>query len=692
MSQKRRSRRAAERSAPAAASRDSVWGLRITAVVLAVLGVIPTANYVTTGTGLPWWSHAVKLWLVWALVVALIALALGKTIPDRIESAFAWGERMLLAPSSRMFAALLGGVTVVLCVFFGWRLFALEPVVGDEFAQRWQAHLLAMGHLSVLANAHPEFFSTVQTLEVNGRLFSQFPVGGPALLSIGELLRMPWLINPILAGVAAIALYYFVAAFADEVTARISALLFALSPFVLFMSGSQMNHAGTLACVLVALATLPRWLAAEDAKHAGWASAVIGASLGIAATIRPFDAAVVALVIGVFQLHAIRSKPMLWRSLIVQFAAGTLPVLMLLATNAATVGNPFTFAYDALNGPEHRPGFHMTPLGFEHTPVRGLYMASAYLMKLDVGLFGWPVPAILVIVATLALQRRANKWDYLLLAILLGLILGYGAYWSESYFVGPRFLYVAVPVFVYYTARLTPVLRERIRMSWLRSATLLLVPLWLLAAWLIPSGEKQLFGVQQLVEAYKVRPVARTIGRAVHSAGIKHAVVFLPEGWHSRLASRLRALGVRPLAAEQIVGQMDACRLQHALDAAESLPQATAGARAQSVMDSLLVDVPATPLAQQPPSEQLALVRGRAMSFDCQRELAQTMSYGVMLAAMLPYVDLDASGRFGGDIVYARDFGNRNALLKAQYGDRAWYVAQASDVNGQLKVSLLPVQ
>ena len=280
-----------------------------TAVVLAVLGIVPMANFVTDGVGLPWYGAAIRQWLVGTVIIASVALAAGKTMPDRVEAAFAWAERVLLAPSSRVFAALVGVATCVLSLYFGWRLFSLEPVVGDEFAQRWQAHLLATGHLSALAGAHAEFFSTIQTLELKGRWFSQFPIGGPAILSVGELLRAPWLINPVLAGVAAIALYDFVASIADEVTARVSAMLFALSPFVLFMSGSQMNHVGTLTCLLLALAALARWLASESASRARWTSAVIGASLGVAATIRPFDAAVVALVIGVFQLHAIRAKP-----------------------------------------------------------------------------------------------------------------------------------------------------------------------------------------------------------------------------------------------------------------------------------------------------------------------------------------------------------------------------------------------
>jgi hypothetical protein len=560
--------------------------------------------------------------------------------------------------------------------------------VGDEFAQRWQAHLLAHGHLSVLGDPQSEFFSTIQTLEVRGRVFSQFPVGGPALLAVGLLAGVPWLVNPLLAGVAAVALYDFVSRISDELTARVSAVLFALSPFVLFMSGSEMNHTGTLACILIALAALARWTMATEIKRASWASLVIGASLGVAATIRPFDAAVVAAMMGVFQLVVIRAKPWLLRSLIVQCIAGLIPVALLFATNAATVGQPFAFAYDVLNGPEHRPGFHMTPLGFEHTPRRGLYMISAYLMKLDVGLFGWPVPAMLVIAATLACLRHATRWDNLLIATLGGLMIGYGAYWSESYHVGPRFLFAAVPVFVYYTARMTTTVRSRIERPWLRASVLALVPLWLIVAWLIPPHERVYFGVRQLTQSYTMSAAAPAIRSAVKSAGLTRALVFLDEGWHSRMASRLRTLGVRPLAAEQIVAQADACRLQHALDAADSLGASRAGERAGLVMNAVESDAAARQLAQQPPSEQLAMVPGRPLSPDCVAEANRMASHGVSLAAMLPYVDVDSAGRLGGDVLYARDFGARNALLQRRYGDRAWYAARASTVDGKLNVTL----
>ena len=48
-------------------------------------------------------------------------------------------------------------------------------------------------------------------------------------------------------------------------------------------------------------------------------------------------------------------------------------------------------------------------------------------------------------------------------------------------------------------------------------------------------------------------------------------------------------------------------------------------------MTALRDDAPASPLAQQPPSDQIAIVRNRSMSADCQAELAQTLSRGVML-------------------------------------------------------------
>ena len=117
-----------------------------------------------------------------------------------------------------------------------------------------------------------------------------------------------------------------------------------------------------------------------------------------AAAIRPYDAALVGVVVGVFQLTNARTS-LHRRSLAVQIAAGAIPLAVLLLANARTMGNPFLFAYDALNGPEHRPGFHMTPRGFVLTPTIGLIQTSGKLLRLSTALFEWPVPALALVAA-----------------------------------------------------------------------------------------------------------------------------------------------------------------------------------------------------------------------------------------------------------------------------------------------------
>lgn len=679
--------------APAPEASGGLWTLRVAAVVLTVAGVVPLANLITTGAGLPWWRAAVEQWLVWGAVVGGVALALARLFGTHMEALIARGMRILLAPGSRMFALFAFGITLLLALYFGWRLFGWQPAVGDEFSQRWQALLLRSGRLFARSEPHGEFFSTIETLDVQGRWFAQFPMGWSAILSIGVLIGTPWLVNPVLAGLAAIAVYQFARATGDEVTARVTTLLFTISPFIIFMAGSQMNHIAALACVWMALAALARWTAADDIASAGRPAALIGLGVGLAATIRPFDAAVVACMIAVFQIRIAMRKRWLVRSIALQCAVAVIPVVLVLAANWATTGAPLPFAYDVLNGPEHRPGFHLTPLGFDHTPRRGLYIVSAYLMKLDVGLLGWPVPAMLLVAGSLALQRRASAWDQLLLAILGAVLLGYMSYWSESYFVGPRFLISVAPIFLLYIARLPAALRERITSPTLRTAAALLVPLWITVALTTPATEGRLYGVREIARLYDMRAQSGPpIAAAVARAGLTKAVIFLPEGWHARIAARLRALGMRPLLVERIVSQEDACTLQQYLDAADQLPATVSvGERANLIMQRLERSEPARKLAGLPPSDQLSLVPGRRLTADCVAELEHARSLGVSVAEMLPHQQIGVNGELAG-VVYARDFGHRNERLRDRFGDRPWFLARVSGVQGSLEVTLDPLR
>lgn len=673
--------------APSAGPR---WALRAMALVLIALGIVPTANYLTMAEPQRWWAPAVRHWLVWGIGIGGLALLLGRLAPERCESFRADVERHLRRPSARAFAALVAGLTCALGVFFGWLLFHFRAATIDELSEQWQAHILTSGHLVARAEPHPEFFSTMQTVAFHGRWFSHFPIGGPLLQAVGQLLHLPWLVNPLLAAVAAVAVYRFAAAVGTELQARAATLLFAVAPFVLFVAASKLDHVGTLAAVWIALAALPRWHAATSTRDTNRAAMVVGLGLGAATMIRPYDGLLATIAVGCFQVATCGRSAVRWRSLLVQALAGAIPIAVLLAANRAMTGHPLTFAYDVLNGPEHRPGFHPSPLGFEHTPRHGVYLISSYLMRLNAALLGWPVPIVGVAAAVLLLQRRASRWDLLLLAVLGATLVGYFLYWGEGSFNGPRFLYTVVPVFLIFIARLPSVLRDRVRSPRLRAAAALLVPLWCLAAWWAPLGIQQPFGVWTLAaHAQQGGATTPLIVDAVQRRHLSNALVFVSDGLHARLTARLRAIGTPPFIAQTIVGHYDACDVMRRLDDAER-GHATADQQLESVLRILDEESPATPVPGLSAMEQLALVPDRDIPPSCKAELGRAVAFGADMARLLPLVALDSTGRLGGDVVYARDFGARNELLRDRFANRAWYTVRAAPSGDSVAVVLEP--
>lgn len=668
-----------------------VWPLRLAGLVLALLGIVPMANLVAQGDGLAWWGPSVRLWIVWTAITVIAAFAIARLMPDTCDQAIEMAHRWLLRPSAVAFAIIVGACTTVLALVLSWKTFHFQPVTIDELSVQLQARLLAHGRLFALAEPHPEFFGTMQTLSSDGRWFTHFPIGASALLSPGMALGAPWLVNPILAGVAACIVYAFARRATSESHARATALLFALSPFVLFMAATQLDHVGALVFIWLAIANLPGWRSAPDLAGASKRAALIGASIGVAASIRPYDTALMALVIGIFQLRFVWGNPVLGRSLVAQVVAGLVPVAVLLACNSATTGHPLTFAYDLLNGAQHRPGFHVDPFGLVHTPRRGLFNISAYLMRLDIALLAWPVPALVIVVVVLAWQRRAESWDYLLLGAMGAILVGYWAYWGEGRSPGPRFLFTVAPVFLLYVARLPAVLRERAHGELTRRASTVLLPVWLLSAWLSPPMTAQPFGVWTLSRRLAERDVATPLVLdAVDRQHLAHAVVFVDDGWHARLASRLRSLGAAPFMAQRIVGNYDACMLQQLLDSAEHTPSLMAR-QSHFVFGALDRASGAPPIPGLPALEQLALDPARPRTVVCEEGLQTARSNGLDLARFLPLQSPDSLGRLGGDVVYVRDHGERNRLLRTRFGDRSWYRARLERVNGQLSATLVPI-
>lgn len=641
------------------------------AAVLAALGLCPAANLISGGPYIPWWAAAVREWLVTGTAIVLAALGFGRIFGERIDGAMAAARALVLRPSPRAFQACLALLVLALTAAFSIYCFAREPFSRDEVAQRFHAHILLGGHLFAVGEPHPEFFSAAGVVNRAGRWYSMYPIGGPALLAGGMALHASWLVNPVLTALAACALYRFAAAVFGEWPARASALLFALSPFVLIMGASEMNHVGALAFAMLALAALPVWAAAPDGKAA--AAAVIGLGVGAMATIRPLDGVAVAVAIGLFQLAVVAREPARARSLVVQLAVGALPIAWLLYVNARTTGHPFLFAYDALYGPGQRLGFHADPQGILLTPLRALTMASANLMRLNRYLFEWPLPGVLVIVAGLIAMRRPTRWDILLLGLIAAVVAAYGSYWAaDSFFAGPRFLYTAVPAFIILAARAPGLVAAALPPGWLRRAALLIVPMCLCYAWLVPTGVSS---VQMRAYYYHVgRTKLKTdIAAQVEAAHLDRALVFVHEGWRARLEARLIALGLTPGEAFQGLNTSDACRIQTALDAEDTRPAADTGGRRARLLAVTRAVAPVHPVPGMAADETIYISEGAGFTEVCRREVAADSAGTTPYAPFLALIRFDRDGAIDGPVVFAWDFGERNDLLRSRFPSRLWF-------------------
>ena len=644
--------------------------LRAGAVVLAVLGLLPVANLITA-RDVPWWRAGVLLWVIVGGLLVAVAWAVAARWGDALAPRANRVWDVVLRAPHRAFVMTVSAGTAMLTAFVAWYCYAGRGFTGDELATAWHARMLLAGRLSIPMPPHPEFFDIVAMVGHGPRWYSQYPIGGPMLHALGLSVGAEWLVNPLLMGVAAWQLHRFVRRAFGNGTARATALLFALSPFVLVLGATQLTHAPVLALTMLSLAELAAWDAAATERSRMRHASALGAALGLIALMRPLDAVLVAIPVGLFQLVATRNERARWRSLLLETAALAIPVALLLLANARTTGSPLVFAYDVANGPSHGIGFHLDPTGAMHTPLRGLRYVSGYLMRLDRFLFEWPLPALLVVVTTLALLVRATRWDSLLLSLVGTFLIGYGAYWFPGFLDGPRFLFPIVPVFVLYAARLP----EAVTTLWsvtARRVMTWMVPLCVLFAWTVPlpfsSAPARLSALRDQRTKLKTNVSAQA-----KAAALGNALVLVREPWRGRLLARVRSLGVQQFEAEQVVNSVDACALQLALDDVDRLATPDTATRRAWVFGRARDAGAASLTTTGPADERVARALRAPSSPRCieeqQGDTIGTMPFAIFLATQ----HVSREGQLDGTVVWARDLGARDSLLMAEYGNRAWY-------------------
>jgi 4-amino-4-deoxy-L-arabinose transferase-like glycosyltransferase len=505
-----------------------------------------------------------------------------------------------------------------------------------------------------------EFFAASQLVRNAGRWFSQYPPGHPALLAIGLLAGVPWLVNPLFAAGTVLLVFAVARRLLGAGNARLAALLYLLSPFALFMSASYMNHVTT--GFFLALALYGALRAADDGG--GW-PLLFGLALAAAATIRPLEAAVWGAVLGAWVLARRGLRP--------AFVAGgacLVGLVPLFVYNALTTGHPLRFGYTLLWGPGHGLGFHRDPWGEPFTAVMSFGNTALDFQRLDVLLFSWPFPSLVFLLVALAVAGRNGRAlgsRALLAGLLLAAPVGYFFYWHRDNKLGPRFLFASlIPVVLLTAAGITAVDR---RLGRWRPAFRLFLSLSVLytLGMVLPSKAGMIAGLEPEM---KLHPEAEA-----ERLGVSEAVVFVKVGWGSRLVSRLWGWRVPASESERSFRRVDGCRLQLALDEADSL--AAAGRDSAEVRERLRRRLELWRRSGLPvkkgllPDASVRVDTSQALPERCHGEVERDETgftvYGPLVWRNDPWL------RRG--IVFARYFEPaRNLRLMERYADREAYL------------------
>jgi len=345
-------------------------------------------------------------------------------------------------------------------VFIGTNLIALfifdrTPHIHDEAAYDFQAKIFLLGRLYVPSPCAKEFFDFPHVIN-NGRWYSQYPPGFPALLAIGYIFKAPWVINPLFAALTIILIFYLGTELFDEKTGFWAALFASLSYWFLILSSTLMSHTTHLFfCTLFLLFYIRAWR--NPSLKNGFIS---GFGFFMAFLIRPYESVLFAVAPAIYLLFVFIKEPKkyykatLALALMALLAAGAL-----MAYNYGTTGHPLKMGYIERYGPDHGVGFGKKGYtGVPHTFLRGANYAWANLVQLHLHLFGWPISSLLGVIIYLFFlikefpKHCSDPLKLLLLFIILSTFFGLIFYWDSFPILGARMCFHLFSILSFLTA------------------------------------------------------------------------------------------------------------------------------------------------------------------------------------------------------------------------------------------------
>lgn len=538
---------------------------RLAAVILAVFGLLPIANWIAGGHEAPWYGERLALWGSGLVIV----LGLGVLLQIVLRRwPHLWREGLWHRVAGRWHrAGWKGDLLCALAALLTYALVAMlvfesRPIVIDEIIQLFQARIFASGQLWLPVPDLPALRSALFVVDAGTQLYGQFPAGGPAMLALGTLVGAEWLVGPAFGALSVLLLARLVRRIETAPgTALATVLLFGWAPFVVFMSGTFMNHVTTLTAVLAAGLALA-YLSETDEPRP-WGALACGLALGLAITIRPLDGIVFALPTAAWLILRLRRGAGHLTPLLASGVGIAVPLGALMYVNWQWTGSPLTFGYEALWGSGVGLGFGHGSWEVPHTPALGVELINLYVLRLQIFMFETPLPSLLFATAALGLSKVIRPFDRWVLWCIGLLLLGYFAYWHDGFHLGPRFMYPLTPWIALWTARLPGKLRD---LGMGGAVERFAVSTGVIA---LGIGAAQLLPIRLFQYHTMVTSTPGNFEEAARMAGVHDATILVRESWGAQLIARLWALGVSRPATEEYYRTTDICALETAITTAE---------------------------------------------------------------------------------------------------------------------------
>jgi hypothetical protein len=363
-------------------------------------------------------------------------------------------------PALRLWVAAWSLAAVALCSALALGPLAGIPHVQDEVVYTFQARQLAAGRVFA-PPPQPRATRTYDFLldTARGRA-GIFPNGWPAVLALGVLAGVPWLVGPLLAGLVVLVGSALALRWGGRSGAFLAAPLLALSPQEALLGATRMSHTLCALLVVLALGAALR----RDGRFGAVQGFALGAPLAALALVRPWDAVLVSAVLLPTAFAGRLRRP----ALVACGAALALGGALAAAQNRAITGDPTTFAqtryFETAPPPVPGDAWRFAPgcnaLGFG--PDRGCFRTwgtfghtlgkaarNSVLNGVLAGRlwFGTPIAFLLLVAGTA--WREVRKVALVSGALLAAIVLGYAFYWYDGACYGARFWHSAlVPVVV----------------------------------------------------------------------------------------------------------------------------------------------------------------------------------------------------------------------------------------------------